>query len=97
MGAGAKIGDALHAAARGGHGSVVTDLLENGASSVAATHTEGMTPLHAAAAREGKTEMVQLLLLKGADIDAMDQHTAVSGWRSWSRDCSTTSSLGCRC
>ena len=72
VGAGAKIGDALHAAVRGGHGEIVDDLLENGAS-VAAVDVSGAerTPLHVAA-REGNAEMVQLLLLRGADRNALD-------------------------
>ena len=68
--AGAQIGTALHKASGSGHGEIVSDLLESGAS-VAAKNTLGRTPLHLAA-RYGKTETVQLLLLKGADIDAFD-------------------------
>lgn len=66
----AEIGYALHGAVEGGHGQVVDDLLEAGAS-VAATDSGGRTPLHIAA-REGKTEMVQLFLVRGADIGALD-------------------------
>ena len=51
------------------------DLLENGAS-INATHTKnGCTPLHVAA-EEGKPEMVQPLMLKGADKDAI----SLAGW-----------------
>lgn len=47
-------------------------LLENGASVTAKdTSAFGNTPLHIAA-RQGNTELVQLLLLKGADKDALD-------------------------
>ena len=70
--AGAHMEDALHAAVGGGHGDVVNDLLANGAS-ISSKHTEcGRTPLHVAA-QEGKPEMVQLLLLKGADKDAFSR------------------------
>ena len=68
--AGAEIGEALHAAAQGGHDEVANDLLENGAS-INAKNENGLTPLHDAA-RRGYTDMVQLLLLKGADKDALD-------------------------
>ena len=73
VGAGAKIGDALHAATRGGHGGVISDLLDNGASLAAKENMGGMTPLHVAA-REGKPEMVQLLMLKGADKEALNNY-----------------------
>ena len=73
--AGVDIGDELHAAVRGGHGEVMNDLLESGAS-INATHTKnGYTPLHVAA-EEGKPEMVQPLILKGADKDAL----SLAGW-----------------
>ena len=71
-GAGAKIGNALHAAARRGHRDVVNDLLESGAS-VAAKDMSGDTPLHDAAVH-GTSQMVQLLLLKGAEKDALNNH-----------------------
>ena len=71
VGAGAKIGLALHAAVRGGHGQFVNDLLESeGASrSVGEEDVNGDTPLHIAA-EVGNAEMVRSLLLKGADKDA---------------------------
>ena len=70
--AGAQIGDALHAAVRGGHGEVVTDLLGGGAPIDAKSGGgSGQTPLHVAA-EQGKPKIVQLLMLKGADKDAMD-------------------------
>lgn len=65
--AGAQIGDALHEAILGGHGEVVEDLLENGASIAAEATEDGRTLLHSAAV-VGKPEMVQLLMLKGADM-----------------------------
>ena len=72
--AGAQAGDALHEAVRGGHGEVVNALLENGAS-VNAIGTEcGKTPL-LVAAEEGRSDMVQLLMLKGADTNAVDDHS----------------------
>ena len=71
-GAGAKIGDALHAAVRGGHGGVVNDLLDSGASVAAQDAENGRTPLHVAAI-EGLQEMVQLLIVKGADKHSFDK------------------------
>ena len=68
--AGAKIGDALHEAIEGGYVKLVADLLENGASTNAKDTNNGATPLHVAA-KTGKPEMVELLMLKGADKDAM--------------------------
>lgn len=49
--------------------SPLTYTLENGAS-IGAKTCEGETPLHVAA-REEKSEMVQLLLVKGAAIDEL--------------------------
>eukprot|EP00752_Nemacystus_decipiens_P011995 g10634.t1 len=69
--AGAEIGEALHAAVGSGYGDIMGDLLENGASVAAKDRCSGSTPLHVAA-QGGQPEMVQLLLLKGADKDAMD-------------------------
>ena len=67
--AGAEIGNALHEATRGGHGGVVSYLLGNGASiDVHDCRCYGYAPLHVAA-EEGQTEMVQLLLLKGAETN----------------------------
>ncbi len=66
--AGAQVGDALHEAVRGGHGEVVEDLIGNGAP-INAKDEDGQTPLHSAVV-VGKPEMVQLLMLKGADIHA---------------------------
>ncbi|CAN0435037.1 unnamed protein product [Ectocarpus sp. 12 AP-2014] len=71
VGAGAEIGNALHAAAGKVHLDIAGDLLENGASITARDTSCDRTPLNTAA-REGQTEMVQLLLLKGADKDVID-------------------------
>lgn len=68
--AGAEIGDALHEAVGGRHPDVVNDLLECGASIDTKDSRFGMSPLHFA--REA--DIVQLLLLKGADKDAVDSH-----------------------
>ncbi len=73
--AGAQIGDALHQAVRGGHEEMVNDLLENGASFGTKSTRYGRTPLHTAA-QVDKQEMVQLLMIKGADKDALD----IYGW-----------------
>ena len=71
--AGAAFGDALHEAVEGGYEGIVNDLLEAGDD--ARTEDErGRTPLHCAASN-GQTEMVQLLLLKGADKDALTADT----------------------
>ena len=70
--AGAEVGQALYRATRAGHGGVVSDLLDNGAS-VATKRWDGQTPLHIAA-QEGNAEIVQLLMLKGADKDAMNSN-----------------------
>eukprot|EP00752_Nemacystus_decipiens_P016350 g14622.t1 len=72
VGAGADVGDSLHAAVGGGHVDIVSDLLESGAST-AAKDGSGDTPLHVAV-EHGEAEMVQLLLLKGADKDSFDSH-----------------------
>lgn len=53
VGAGAEIGDALHWAIQGGHGEIVRDLLESGAS-FAARIENGYTPLHLAAYQAGR-------------------------------------------
>ena len=67
--AGAEVGYVLHSAVRGGHGEIVNDLLESGAS-VNVKNVEGNSPLHLAA-QMGKAEIVELLLLHGADKDAL--------------------------
>ena len=67
--AGAQIGTALHGGSVCGHGEIVSDLLESGAS-LASKDMHGRTPLHVAALH-GQPEMVKLLLLKGADKDAL--------------------------
>lgn len=60
IGAGAKIGEALHEAVKGGHRDVVDDLLESGASATTKDKSSyGYTPLHFAA-RGGTWQMVQL-------------------------------------
>lgn len=73
--AGATIGEALHAAAGAGHGDVATDLLDNRASINARDITFARTPLHCAA-EEGRIDMINLLMLTGADEDAL----AENGW-----------------
>lgn len=65
---------ALHGATLGGHGELVTNLLERGAS-LEAKDATGTTPLHVAA-EHGNLEMAKLLLLKGADKDALTNN----GW-----------------
>ena len=67
--AGAAMGDALHAAVQGGHGDVVNYLLDNEASIDALDARNGYAPLHIAVQLD-KLEMVQLLMLRGADKDA---------------------------
>ena len=52
---------------------MVNDLLENGVSVNAKHTTFGSTALHVAA-RHGMTEMVRLLMLKGADKDTLDNY-----------------------
>lgn len=64
------MGEALHTAVRVGHGDIVNDLLDEGASVADKDVLWGGTPLHEAA-KNGKAGMVQLLLLKGADKDAL--------------------------
>lgn len=74
--AGAGVGVAVHDAVVGGHVEIVNNLLESGASPKE-KDTRGNTPLHAAAAaKHGKQEMVKLLLLTGADKDALGN----DGW-----------------
>lgn len=67
---GADTRGALHAAVRGDHGTIVTDLLDGG-SSLADKDTAGDAPLHLAS-KVGTSKMVQLLLRKGADKDALN-------------------------
>lgn len=78
--AGAEAGGALHIAAEGSHKAIVSDLLGNGASVAAIGKgvDYGETPLHVGA-EVGNTEMVQLLLLKGADINTLNylRHSAL--------------------
>ena len=71
--AGAEIGEtALYMAVRGEHGDIVNDFLDNGAPLNGKYH--GLkTPLHVAA-EEGKTAMVELLLLRGAHIDVLEPY-----------------------
>lgn len=61
----------LHAAARGGHEHLVSELLIGGADPNLPTKDDGSTPLHLAA-RIGCTEIVSSLLLRGGDKDAVD-------------------------
>eukprot|EP00752_Nemacystus_decipiens_P016787 g15024.t1 len=70
--AGAGIGNALHEAIRGGHGEIASDLVDGGAGldTIEITNA-GDTPLHVAA-RKGEAEIAELLLLKGADKDALN-------------------------
>lgn len=69
--AGAAFGDALHEAVEGGHPLIVNDLLKEYEADVETEDERGRTPLHIAASH-GKPEMVQLLLLEGADMDALE-------------------------
>jgi len=66
----------LHLAAAGGHGGVVTLLLERGARLEAeSTHPGcygGLRPLHAAVAG-GHADVVERLLARGARVDATDE------------------------
>lgn len=59
-----RAGATLHAAVRCGHEEEVKNLLENGVS-IGSKDECGYSPLHVAA-EEGKVEMVEFLLLKGA-------------------------------
>lgn len=68
VGKGAEIGNALHAAVRGGHGEIVNDLLESEAS-FADKGTQGRTPLHVAA-QDGHLEMLRVAIEHGADVEA---------------------------
>ena len=68
--AGAEFGDALHDAIERGHREIVGDLLESGAS-LDAKDSTGFTAIQIAA-RCGQSEMVQLLLLKGASKDGSE-------------------------
>jgi len=61
----------LHAAAFGGHGTVVRCLLAKGADPDARTDRDGRTPLHDAALKE-RPLAVELLLHNGADPGALD-------------------------
>lgn len=72
VGAGAEIGTALHAAVRGGHGEVVSDLVESGAP-LNDKDSKCETPLHVAV-RRGRTAMVELLLLNGAAKDVFAEN-----------------------
>lgn len=68
--AGAEVGDALHAAVGSGHVDVAGGPLESGAHP-STRRRHGETRRHVAA-RFGLTEMVELLLLKGADTEEVD-------------------------
>lgn len=74
VGAGAEFGSALHEAVRIGHDAMVNKLTESG-SSPRDRNAPGLMPLYVAAGH-GKLEMVLLILLKGADNDALDN----DGW-----------------
>ena len=72
MEAGAGFGYAVDEAVGSGHLVIVNKLLERGATlDLGSRNRHGVTPLHVAA-EHGKQEMVQFLLLKGADKDAVD-------------------------
>lgn len=74
------MGTALHEAARDGNEGIVNDLLEGGAS-VAAKDVDGRTPLHFAA-QGGRSQIVQILMLKGVDtktpLTQVRTHAALS-------------------
>ncbi len=75
--AGARMGDALHEAVLGGHGEIVTDLLENGASTNAQDTTCGQTPLRLAASR-GDLDIIRATIEHGADVEAIDDNEATA-------------------
>lgn len=71
-GQGILIGSALLGAVGGGHRDIAIELLDHGASAEAKDEY-GRTPLYRAASH-GKPDMLQLLVLKGGDIDAWDDN-----------------------
>ena len=77
--AGAAAGTAVHAALRGGHAGLATNLLENGAPT-GAMDADGKTPLHIAAARNMPAVVRMLLLLPpgGSDADQVAAATAAA-------------------
>ena len=77
--AGAHIGDAVHAAIRGGHGEIVDTLVENGGS-IHQPDADGDPPLHVAAGF-GEAEILRSLLLKGADKDSWDAFDCTALYR----------------
>lgn len=66
----------LHRAARDGWGFLVKSSLDSGASINAKSVNEGYTPLHFAALN-GQTEIVELLLARGAQTDIKDMRGRV--------------------
>eukprot|EP00903_Cladosiphon_okamuranus_P022671 g20864.t1 len=71
VGKGAEIGDALHAAVRGGHAEIVSDLLKSGAS-LGAKDGNGHTALHVAA-QYGHVKILRAAIKHGADVEAADR------------------------
>lgn len=74
LAAGAAVGTALHAATVGGHREIANDLLDGRACVLAKdTNMLGETALEMAITT-GQTEMMKLLLHKGAGIEALDSY-----------------------
>lgn len=83
--AGAKSGNVLHEAVRGGQLVLVTKLLDSGAS-LSTPNFRGSYPLHYAAAGEhGCPDIVRLLVSRGADVNVLDSKGRTP--LHWAADC----------